>query len=150
MVEIVADRAQEGRQALEGPATQACASNLGEPALDEIEPRAAGGREMQVHPRVSSKPTANGRTLVDARIVDDEMQIEAGRRFSIEPLEKGNELFRPVPRMTFPDHHAIEQAHGRKQRGRAVANVVAGFGVPARAVAAPRPDGCGPALGYCF
>ena len=52
------------------------------------------------------------------------MQGERRRGFPIEPLEKRDELLRAVPRMTLANHHAIEQAQRRKQRRRAVPNVI--------------------------
>ena len=89
-----------------------------------IEPRAARRGEMQVHARVTSEPPAHGWTFVRARVVHDEMQIEAVGRFAIQPLEKRDELLCAVPRVTLADDHPIEHAQGRKERGRAVSNIV--------------------------
>ena len=92
LVEIFANRAQQGGHTLERAAAQSGSCDLGEPPLDEIEPRTAGRCEMQVHARMSSEPAAHRWTLVCARVVDDQMEIQTRRRFPIEPLEKGDEL----------------------------------------------------------
>src|SRR5213083_590748 len=42
-----------------------------EPALDEIDPRGAGWREVQVEARMARQPAMDRRRLVGARVVED-------------------------------------------------------------------------------
>ena len=53
--------------------------NLGEPEFDLIEPRAVGGREMEMHPRVRGEPVGDGGGLMRAEIIGNEMDLAAGR-----------------------------------------------------------------------
>src|SRR5258705_2239779 len=47
----------------------------GEPAFHEVDPRGAGGREVQVKPRMPRQPPTNARGFVGAVVVQDEMDI---------------------------------------------------------------------------
>src|SRR4029450_5403452 len=49
------------------PAAQLAAGQFGEPPLDEVEPAARGGREMQVEPGVRGQPGLDRGSLVGRR-----------------------------------------------------------------------------------
>lgn len=54
--EVLLNRGDEKRDALEGASTNAVARDLAEPPFDEIEPGSAGRNEMKVHPRMTTQP----------------------------------------------------------------------------------------------
>src|SRR5215510_14538248 len=112
MVEILADRPHKRGDALERPAAQPRARDLREPTLDEVEPRTARRRKVQVHARMTREPAPYRRTLVGARVVDDEMERQVRWRFAIEPLEKRDEFLRAVSCVTLANHHAVEHPQG--------------------------------------
>ena len=51
---------------------------LGEPALDEVQPRRAGGREVQEEARVCGQPALDRRRLVGDAVVEHEVDVELG------------------------------------------------------------------------
>ena len=51
---------------------------LGEPALDEVDPRAAGRGEVQDEPGVLREPALDGRGLVAGGVVEHEVHVEVG------------------------------------------------------------------------
>src|ERR1035437_9419727 len=52
-------------------ATDAFAGQLGKPALHQVQPRPAGGCEMQVKARGGQQPTLDGGSLVGGGVVED-------------------------------------------------------------------------------
>ncbi len=66
--------------------------------------------------------------FVSAVIVHDQMQVEPGRGFTVDPVEETDKFLMPVAWHTVTDHLAVEHAERRKQGGRAVALVVVGHG----------------------
>ena len=75
--EIGLDSGIQGGDAGEYAAAEAVACDLGEEALDQIEPRRAGRREVQMEARMLCQPRFHGGSFVGAVIVDDQMQREA-------------------------------------------------------------------------
>ena len=74
-VEIVHDGLLQFIDALEDAAADAPSGDLGEEALDHVEPRAGSGREVQVKARMPLEPALYRRGLVGSITVDDEMQV---------------------------------------------------------------------------
>jgi hypothetical protein len=62
--------------------------------------------------------------LVGSIIINDQVEVEFGRRFGVDLLEKPNELLLPMPWQAVADHLPIEHAERRKERRRAVAMIV--------------------------
>jgi hypothetical protein len=55
-------------------AAQFAVGQLGEPALDEVDPRRDGGREVQVEPGMAQQPFLHRRGLVRGVVVADQVQ----------------------------------------------------------------------------
>ena len=106
------------------PAPNAFSGDLGEEPLDHVKPGARGGGEVQMKARMPLEPALYGWGFVRAIIVDDEVQIEIGRRPFVDGLEEAEELAMPVARHALADDGAIEHVEGGKQRRGAVALVV--------------------------
>src|SRR5437016_5735168 len=82
------------------------------------------------------EPALDGRALVGAGVVEDEVQVPVGPRLAVDAVEEAQELARPVPRHAAADHLPIEQIE-RGEEGRGAVPVVV-VSLPGRD---PRPQG---------
>ena len=73
------DSIDEFRDTAEGAPLQSFAGERAEPALDEVQPGAGGGREVEVEARVSCQPLSDLRMGVGAVIVEHEVEIDGTR-----------------------------------------------------------------------
>jgi hypothetical protein len=80
MLQVLVNRGDQGGDAVEGAASNPIAGNFPEPALDEVEPAAAGGNEMKVDARMATQPALHRRTRVGAQIVENHMDGLVGWR----------------------------------------------------------------------
>src|ERR1700732_3862297 len=87
-MQVVLDGRHQGRDVFEGPATDAVARDLAEPAFHEVEPRTARRNEMHLDPGMPPQPSANGWTFVRAQIVRDYMNRLVAWRRLLEAIEK--------------------------------------------------------------
>ena len=133
MLQEFLDRGNEIRNAFEHTASNPALSQLSKPTLDHIQPRGAGGREMEMHAGVSLEPALHHGTFMRAVIVHDEMQIEFRRCGLLNGLEKFDKLLTPMSRQTLPDDRAIEHVEGGKERRRPMPFIIMGH----RAAASP-------------
>ena len=122
--QVVFDRSNQLRDAVETAATNPLVGNLSKPTLDQIQPRTRCRDEMDVESGMSSHPGLDPRVFVGWVIVHDKMQIEMGRRLGVDLVEETNEFLVSMTRHAVADHFAIEQAQRGEQCGRAVALVV--------------------------
>src|SRR5262249_48933083 len=97
-----------------------------EPALDEVGPREAGGREMQMKARVTGQPAMNGRRLVRAGIVENQVHGERGGHPGVDRIEGLAKLSSPRAAVKRADDLAALRVERGKQGRRAVARVVVG------------------------
>src|SRR5262249_8327662 len=95
-----------------------------EPALDEIQPRRTGRREMQVEARMPYEPAVNRWRFVGAVIVENQVDGQIGRYRGVDRLEELAELDRPVVPVQLPDDLPGLRIQGGEQRRRAMAQVV--------------------------
>src|ERR687898_2391890 len=91
-----------------------------EPTLHEIHPRATGRGEVHVEARVPQQPAMNGRRLVGARVVDDEMDVERARHRGVDGREELPKFTRPVALMKLTDDRARLGIQGGEEGGRPV------------------------------
>jgi hypothetical protein len=68
--DVAANGGDQRRQTAEGASTDTLACDLGEKALNEIEPRGAGRGEVKMNPRMLGEPCLHRGMLVGAVIVD--------------------------------------------------------------------------------
>ena len=107
VIEIVHDGLLQFVDALEDATADALSGDLGKEPLDHVEPRARSGREVQVKARMPLEPALYRRGLVGGIIVDDEMQVEMGRRPFVDGLEEAEELAMPVAGHALPDDGTV-------------------------------------------
>src|SRR4030095_538179 len=114
-------------------------------ALDEIEPRAAGRREMHVVARPLSQPAADGGGLVRGVVVENKMHGHVARHSRLDRVQESPEFARAVSRMAFANYTTGAYVEGGKQSRRAVAH--GGVGVALRLSRTQRQHGGAPIKG---
>ena len=60
----------------------------GKPALDQIEPGAAGGSEVQMKERVPCQPALHFGVLMGGVVIADQVQLPVGRNGLVDETEK--------------------------------------------------------------
>jgi len=127
IVNVVDDRLPFGNT-LEDAATDGISGNFGEKAFHLIEPRGRGWREVEVETGVPFQPPFDFRRLVGGVVIDNQVDIQAGKGLAVDPVQEANELLAPVALQTLPDDRAVEHVERREQGRRAVALVIMGHG----------------------
>ena len=107
-------------------APQLLGGQLGEPALNEVQPGPVGRGEVDVEPRSFSEPRSDERGLMCAVVVHDEMYVEVRRHPRVETIEELAELHRPMAAVRLADDLASLHIERRKQRRRPVPCVIVG------------------------
>src|SRR5690606_7549070 len=122
--EVVVDRILELGNAREGATSDALGRNLGEEALDEIEPRRARRREVAMEARMICEPRLHHVSLVRPVVVEHEMHIEVPLLDTVDALQEADELLGAMPRLAFADDETALDVERCKQGGRAVPLVI--------------------------
>src|ERR1700732_5486032 len=112
-MQVVLDGRHQGRDVFEGPATDALARKLAEPAFHEVEPRTARRNEMHVDPGMSPQPALHRWTLMRAQIVGDHMNRLVARGRFLEAIEKPHEARAVALGSALAEDDAIAQAQAR-------------------------------------
>ncbi len=128
--EIGLDGGLQGGDAGERAAADAFSCDLGEEALDQIEPGRAGRREVQMEARMLSQPCFHGGSFVSAVIVDDQMQREACVDRCVDRAQEFDEFARAMAWLAFADHKAAFDIKRGEQSRCAVTLIIMrhGFG----------------------
>ena len=95
-LEEAPDGGDEIGHAGEDAAAKSLLGELPKPALDEVQPRAAGGGEVEMEARMLGKPGSDACVLVGLVVVEDQMQVELGRELAIEGAQELEELLLAV------------------------------------------------------
>src|ERR1700737_2360190 len=101
---IGANCRDECRHAAEGSATNPFARDLGEEALDEVQPRGPGGGEVKVKSRMLGRPRLHGRMLVGAVVVQDQMDVPPAGGLPIDLVQEGEKFSVRVAGLPLLDH----------------------------------------------
>ena len=97
---------------------------VGEEALDLVDPGATLGSEVQMEARVSQQPALDQRGLVGPVVVEDEMDLQFLRHVVVDRVEKLSKLDAAVASMMLGDDlAALDVERGEERRG-AVTDVV--------------------------
>ena len=91
-VDELPDRRLEFADAAVRATTELFVRQFGEPAFDEVEPRAIRRRKVDVEPLPLREPVADERRLVRAVVVHDEVHIHLRRHLRVDRIEKLPEL----------------------------------------------------------
>lgn len=126
--QVVVDRVLEIVDALVAAPADAPVRDLGEEAFDQVHPRGAGGREVQLEPRMLLQPRLHLGRLVGRMVVQHQMHVARLQDGAVDAAQECQELLRPVARHAFADDHARFHIERGEQRGRAVPPVIVGHG----------------------
>src|SRR5262245_8165278 len=106
--EVAVDSGLEIDDALEDAAFEPLPGQLGEKTLDGIEPGGRGRGEMEVEPGMPFEPGPHLRMLMRRIVVDDQVQLSAGRGFAVDLVEEADEFLMPVARHALADDPALQ------------------------------------------
>jgi len=84
-----------------------------EPALDQVEPGSAGGREVQAKTRMARQPAMDQRRFVRRVVVQDQMDVQSGGYRRVGP--EFSELDRAMAQMKVSQHASALHFQGREQ-----------------------------------
>ena len=115
-LQILRDGVDQLGHALERAATNSLLRDLPEPSLDHVQPRTAGGNEVQVEARVLGQEPLHHRALVRRVVVHDQMQVQVGRRLLIDLLEELHKLLGPMTWHALADYLSVQHVQGGEQR----------------------------------
>ncbi len=85
-------------------------SQLGKPALDQVQPGATGWREVKMEAWMTNQPALDGWSLVSGVVVEDEVDIELRRDFPINEVQEPAELLGSVALMELTDDAALTRS----------------------------------------
>src|SRR5258707_8642604 len=122
--DVAANGGDEGGNTAERATAQALAGELGEEALDEIQPGGASRGEVKMKSRVLREPRLHRGMLVGAVVVENEMEVVTARGLPIDRVQERDEFGVGVARLTPLDDMPFEDIQGRKERGRAVPLII--------------------------
>ena len=88
-------------------ATNLFFGEIGEEALDLVEPRGRCRGVVDLPARSLSEPVADRLRLMAGHIVDDDVDIEIVRHTGLDRVEEGAELARPMSRKTRPRDRSL-------------------------------------------
>ena len=109
---------------VEDASLQASPGELGEEALDGVQPGARRRYEVEGPAGMARQPLPDLGMLVRGIVVEDHVNDFASRHLGLDGIEKANEFLMPMALHTATDHRAIENVEGGEQSRRAVALVI--------------------------
>lgn len=117
--EVTVDRSLERANAVEAATSDRLARDQGKPSLDQIEPRGARRRVVDMEARIGGKPLAYGRMFVRPVVVADETDVPTGV-LPFDGVEEANELQVGGLGKAVAVHLSAGHLQGREQARRAI------------------------------
>ena len=108
------------------PAPDLLLRQIGEEALDLVEPRGRRRGEVNMPARTPGEPVADRLRLVGRVVVHDDVDLEVGRHVGLDVIQELAELRAAVAPVALSDDLACGDVKGCEQRGGALALVVMG------------------------
>ena len=109
---------------MEHPPFETPLGELGEEALDGVEPGCRCRREVEDPAGMTGEPLADLFMLVGAVVVEDDMDHLAGGDVAFDHVQEAQEFLMPMALHVAADDGAVEHVEGGKQGRRAVAFVI--------------------------
>src|SRR5512140_2060330 len=122
------DRSLELDDRAEDAALETALGELGEEALDGVEPGAGGRREVEDEARVALQPRLDLRVFVRGVVVEDDVHDLADRHGGLDAVQKPDELLMAVALHAAADDLALEYVERGEERRRAVSFVIVRHG----------------------
>jgi hypothetical protein len=102
---------------MKGAALEATLRQCCEEALDRVEPRVRGRREVEGETQMAVEPGTHFGVLMDGVVVEDDVDGRAGRRLGIDGVEEADELLVAVALHVLADDGAVEHVEGSRRGG---------------------------------
>ena len=115
VVDEAVDGGLEVDDGSEDAAFQASPGQLGEEALDRIEPGGRGRREVEGEALVPVEPCADLGVLVGGVVVEDDVDHLAGRHLGLDRVEEADELLMAMALHVAADDGAVEDVERGEQ-----------------------------------
>src|SRR5215472_550555 len=109
---VVRDRGLERPRAAMNAAAQLLLGQEREPPLDEVDPRRANGREVQMKPGPLGQPASDHGSFVRGVVVENEVDVEVTRYGRLHGVEEFAELEGSMPMVTLPNDFAALHLEG--------------------------------------
>src|SRR5512132_2297483 len=122
------DRSLELDDRAEDAALETALGELGEEALDGVEPGAGGRREVEDEARVALQPRLDLRVFVRGVVVEDDVHDLADRHGGLGAVQKPDELLMAVALHAAADDLALEYVERGEERRRAVSFLIVRHG----------------------
>ena len=106
LFEVNTDRSFQFANAAVNAAAQLPFGEQRKPALDQVEPGAAGGRKVQMEARMAQEPALDGWGLMGAVIIEDQVQLQVAWHRGVDGCKEVAKLDRAVALMELADHGA--------------------------------------------
>ena len=126
LLDEVIDGGLQGDDGMEDAALQLSPAQLGEEALDGVEPRSRGGGEMEGPARVAREPSLDLGMLVHGVVVEDDVDGLAFGHVALDGVKEADEFLVTVALHVAADYRAIEDIECGEECRRAVTLVVVG------------------------
>src|SRR4029079_7091450 len=118
--EIAIDSGLEVDDGVEDATLETPLGQLGEEALDCVEPRARGWREVECEALMAVEPGTHLGVFVSGVVVEDDVDGLACRHLGVDGIEKADELLVAVALHVAANDGAVEHVEGGKQGGRTI------------------------------
>ncbi len=105
-------------------APQSVLGEVAEEAFDHVQPRTAGGREVDMKPGMTSEPSLHFRMFVGGVVVNDQVKFFVRRRHLVNHAQELQPLLMAMPVIAHADNGPIESIYGSEQSGCPVPFVV--------------------------
>ena len=128
LCEEAVDGGLEFNNAAEHTELQSLLGKFGEEALDGVEPRARGRREVEDEARVPIEPLRHLRMFMGGVIVEDHVNELSGGHLGLDSIQEADELLVTMALHTSAHDLTLEHIESSKQRRCAVALLVMGHG----------------------
>ena len=124
MGDIVGDSLDEFINGAKNSVAKAAFGNVTKEALDHIEPRGAGRREVDVETLVAFHPGFDLGMLMRGVVIANDVNLFLRRRTALDQVQEPDPFLVTVPRHASFQDRSVERVERREQRGGAVAFVV--------------------------
>src|ERR1700678_3917019 len=122
--DVVEDGLAQMGHRVKAAAADSLSGDLGEPALDLVQPGGMGRYKMQMESRVALEPAHNRSRLMRGVVVQHQMHLLPVGNTCVDGLEEMQELLMSMAGMALADYLAGLDIERRKQRNRSVPEVV--------------------------
>ena len=124
VIDEALDLATQVSDGAEGSAADGVLRNVPEPTLNLVEPGGIDRSVADMEARTTREPAPDLDVFVSPVVIDNKVDIQVFGHAGFDVAQKTQELLMPMSQLALSEDLAVGDVERRKQRGRAVANVV--------------------------